>query len=451
MPLLRPAPLPSPAAPPGPAGRPWLLRAAAVFAVLSLAAYLTLALTRAEEMWWMGDLKVYQAGGDAVLAGGGGLYDAQVGAAKLPFTYTPWAALTFVPLAWIPLGLLKGLALAGNLVLLFLCALWSWSMAGRTERRIRLALALATFAVLLWTDPVQETLRFGQVNLLLLALVLFDLAKASGKNYQGVGIGLAAALKLIPLIFVGYLFLTRRYRAAFTALGTFAGTLALAFALLPRESARYWSGLFLDNTRIGLVPFPGNQSLRGALARLAHAEAPSSVLWLLLAAAVGCLGLATAVVLHRQGDDLAGVAVCALAGLLVSPISWTHHWVWIVPGFVAAAAYAARGRHRWPLPAAMLLLMAAPPAQRGGLGEAVPSGVVWQAPYARGREMALHGFQQVTGSAYTLGALALLAGVSVAVLWPPLRQAANRHSRGGGPGVGQKSLSLSSSTPRRAS
>ncbi len=447
MPLSRTASVPTSAPDPRSAsgGRPWLLRVAVVSAAVSLGAYLVLALTRPDAMWWMGDLKVYRAGGEAVLEGGGGLYDVRVGGAGLPFTYTPWAALVFVPLAVIPLGLLKGVALVGNLVLLFLCAWWSWSMAGRAERRTRLGLALATFALLLWTDPVQETFRFGQVNLLLLALVLFDLAKASGTRYQGVGIGLAAALKLVPLIFVGYLFLTGRVRAGVTALGAFAGSVALAFAVLPGESARYWGGLFLDNSRIGLVPFPGNQSLRGALARLAHAEAPPSALWFLVAAVVGCLGLATAVVLYRRGDDLAGVAVCGLTGLLVSPISWTHHWVWIVPGFVVAAAYAQRGRHRWPLPAAMFLLAAAPPVHRGGLGQAVPSGVVWQAPYAQGREMRLHGLQQVTGSAFTLGAMALLVGMSVALLWT------SRPRRAGRRDTDQKSLSLSSSTPRRAS
>jgi alpha-1,2-mannosyltransferase len=407
----------APVRPPAPPWR-WPLWGAVALAAVSLAGYLAMAAARSDTMWWMGDLKVYRAGGKAVLAGDASLYDITVSLANLPFTYTPWAAVVFVPLTWLPLAVLKCLAVAVNISLLFICAYLAWGMAGRFEKH-RTALALATSAVLLWSDPVQETLRFGQVNLGLLALVLFDLSRRGPRTkFQGVGVGLAAALKLTPLIFVAYLFLTRRYRAGFTALGTFAGTIALAFALLPKESGRYWGGVFGDDTRMGFAPFPGNQSLRGTLARVLHEGAPPTLLWFLASGLVGCLGLAAAAVLSRKGHDLAGISLCALVGLLVSPISWTHHWVWIIPGLVVLITFARGSAHKaaWLLPAALVAVMAALPVQRGELHQSIPTGVVWRVPYRQGRELDLRGFEQVTASAYTLAGLLLLLGVSLVVL-----------------------------------
>src|SRR5439155_13505639 len=119
-------------------------------------------------------------------------------------------------------------------------------------------------AVAMWLEPVDMTLHFGQINLLLLALVLADLALP--RRWQGIGVGLAAAIKLTPLIFIGYLLLTRRLRAALVATGTFAATVALGFALLPGGSVAFWGGRFAQ-------PGDGperlvNQSLNGLILRL---------------------------------------------------------------------------------------------------------------------------------------------------------------------------------------
>jgi alpha-1,2-mannosyltransferase len=405
----------TPSRPPRPLGH---LPAPATLALIaSFAGYLALALTRPASMWWLGDLRVYQAGGRAILDGHGELYSMSVGMARLPFTYTPCAALLFTPLAWLPWGVLRWLAVAGNLTLLTVCAHLAWGMVGARGTHRRVA-AAATAAVLLWTEPVQETLRFGQINLLLLALILYDISRPAHARTRGIGIGLAAGLKLTPAIVIPYLFLTGRAREGRNALLALGASLFLAYAVLPRESLRYWGGLFFDDTRVGPVQLPGNQSLRGMLIRFTHHMPPPDVVWVTLAAivAVGGLALAATIARTRPGDprrDLAGLSVTALTGLLVSPISWTHHWVWIVPAGVLLLDTArrrtgpARTRAR-ACALALVALTAALPGHRVELPVPVPTGLVWWVPYRDGRELRLVGWELVLADAYTLAGLAAL-------------------------------------------
>lgn len=395
---------------------------AAVLVATSVAGYLALALTRPATMWWLGDLRVYQAGGRAILDGRGRLYSMSVGTAHLPFTYTPCAALLFTPLAWLPWGVLRWISIAGNLTLLTVGAHLAWGMVGVRGAR-RLAAAAITAAILLWTEPVQETLRFGQINLLLLALVLADLSRAPGARLRGCGVGLAAGLKLTPAIVIPYLFLTGRVREGRNAVLALGTSLFLAFAVLPRESLRYWGGLFYDDTRVGPVQVPGNQSLHGLLIRFTHQMPPPGPIWPALAGAVGVGGLALAVIIGRgrPGDprrDLAGLCVTALTGLLVSPISWTHHWVWIVPGGVLLVDTARRGLGRISAPAAtaalaLVALTAAVPGRRVELPVPVPTGLIWLVPYRDGRELRLAGWDLVLADAYTLAGLAALITIAV--------------------------------------
>ncbi|WP_436770992.1 glycosyltransferase 87 family protein, partial [Yinghuangia sp. YIM S09857] len=286
--------------------------------------------------------------------------------------------------------------------------------------------AALTAAVLLWTEPVQETLRFGQVNLLLTTLILYDLARPRGARFVGAGIGFAAGVKLTPAIFAVYLLATGRWREARTALATFTLTVAAGFLVLPDASLRYWSGLFLDSSRMGPIELPGNQSLRGGLVRLIGDARPDAAVWVPLTVAVGSVGILLASCLYRhflnKGEEatrrrgeLAGVSVTALTGLLVSPVSWSHHWVWIVPGSVLLAS-AARGvrRTRLRLPAvlaaacALPLAMAAPPAYRVELPHAVPTGIIWHVPYRGGRELRLSVLDLLVANAYVLVGLAMM-------------------------------------------
>lgn len=320
------------------------------------------------------------------------------------------------------LGVLRWVSIAGNLTLLTVGAHLAWGMVGVRGTR-RLAAAAITAAILLWTEPVQETLRFGQINLLLLALVLADLARAPGARLRGCGVGLAAGLKLTPAIVIPYLFLTGRVREGRNAVLALGTSLFLAFAVLPRESLRYWGGLFFDDTRVGPVQMPGNQSLHGLLIRFTHQMPPPGPVWPALAGAVGVGGLALAAIIGRgrPGDprrDLAGLCVTALTGLLVSPISWTHHWVWIVPGGVLLVDTARRRLGRISAPAApaalaLVALTAAVPGRRVELPVPVPTGLIWQVPYRDGRELRLAGWDLVLADAYTLAGLAALITIAV--------------------------------------
>jgi alpha-1,2-mannosyltransferase len=289
------------------------------------------------------DTEVYRMGGAAVLHGGS-LYRLRAGA--LPFTYPPFAAVVFTVLAAIPrdaaVALLTAASTVALPVMLYL-ALRLPRPGGPAARpggpaaagRPSWAVALAVAAAAIWLDPVTATLGYGQVDIVLALAVLYDLALPDTSRWKGVAIGLAAGIKLTPAIFAVYLLLTRRYRAAATAAAVFAGTVAAGFAVLPASSGWYWAGEFASPGRISPVDDPANQSLLGVLSRTLH-TADVLPLWLPLAAAVAATGLALAAAAGRRGDEAAGFSLCAVTGLLVSPISWTHHWVIAIPALLVA-------------------------------------------------------------------------------------------------------------------
>ncbi len=218
--------------------------------------------------------------------------------------------------------------------------------AGRESRGTLAARAGGTLllaAVLFWTEPVQRTLYLGQVDLILLALIMWDTCQPDRRWWKGAGIGMAAGVKLVPLIFIAYLLLTRRFRQAAVAAGTFACTVALGFFLLPRDSIRWWlHGTFLRGGRTGFIGWEGNQSLSAVITRFAGSIAAGHGLWVAVATVTVLAGLAAGAVIDRAGFPVAGILTCALAGVLASPISWDHHWVWIVPGVTALVGYAMR-------------------------------------------------------------------------------------------------------------
>ena len=190
------------------------------------------------------------------------------------------------------------------------------------------------------TEPVRETLGWGQIDLVVAALVLADVrALRRGRPWAGVGIGLATAIKVTPALFVVYLAGTRRWRAAGLACGTLGVTVLAGFLVDP--STRYWTRLLWQTDRVGHPTNPNDQSLLGLLARWPGAGPPSRVLWAALAVAVLVAGLGRAVRLSRRGDDLAGVTVTGLTACLISPISWVHHLYWVLPAVVVLVDIAA--------------------------------------------------------------------------------------------------------------
>ncbi len=286
------------------------------------------------------DLMVYRAEGATVRAGGD-LYALRATAARLPTTYPPFAALLFTPLPLLDTALLRTLATAGNLALLVVFVRLSLKLVGHA--RVETAWWVAAPAV--WCEPVWTTVRYGQINLLLAVLVLWDLTRRPAGGYDrwtGVGLGLAAAVKLTPALFPVFLLATglvarlrgghgepwlRHARGAAVA---FAGATLLAAAVLPYDSWRFWTGMLFRASRVGHAEDTANQALRGVLARLLHTPEPGAV-WMACVAVVAVLGLAVAVRAELRGQRAWAVCVCAVTALLVSPVSWTHHWVWCVP------------------------------------------------------------------------------------------------------------------------
>jgi alpha-1,2-mannosyltransferase len=280
------------------------------------------------------DLQVYRAGGEHVLAGAP-LYDGGV-LLDLPFVYPPFAAVLFAPLSLLPLGLLKLIWTAAGLGLLVYVIHRCAPRAG-----LPVAVLLALLATAL--DPVRTTLYLGQINIVLLALVVGDLLGRPESRWRGVGVGLAAAVKLTPLMFVVFLLVTGRRRAAVTAVVTFVAAAVVGFVVAPADSVAFWfDGTFVAADRISDVAGPSNHSLHGLLARLGAGP----VTWLVAAAVLGAVTIALAVRAHRSGQKLLAVTLCGLASAGLAPFAWSHHWVWVVPLAVLLGSRAVAG-DRW--------------------------------------------------------------------------------------------------------
>ncbi|GLW88407.1 membrane protein [Actinokineospora globicatena] len=282
------------------------------------------------------DSSVYRAGALTLLHGDSLYAPLTTGewwAPSLPFTYPPIAGLLFLPLTMVPSQLGWGVLAALSALALGFVLHESLPQRARTGWRFG-ALLLATLAL----EPVWRTLGLGQVNLLLVAMVMADVLLLRGRKGSGVLIGIAAAVKLTPLIFIAHLALTRRWADAARATATFLALNLAAAVVLPLDTLWFWTKALIDGNDATTNSWIGNQSLNGIFQRLTGED--RGALFLYATTAVIAVGLAAVVVrrLYRQGDDLGALLVTAVTGLLVSPVSWTHHWVWVVPlvGYLVA-------------------------------------------------------------------------------------------------------------------
>jgi alpha-1,2-mannosyltransferase len=317
----------------------WVRVSLVALGLVAVAVYVLPGLAAPGVHWPLWDVQVYWWGGQRA-AHGGALY---APGAPQSFTYPPFAAMAFSLAAGGSLSELKiAITVASVAALAVLCGL-ALGAAG-VRRRPGTVFAVTALAMLTW--PVADTLHLGEVDLIVVALAGTDLLRRrDGGWWQGIGIGLAAGIKLTPLIFVLYLLITGRVKAAVTAAVTFAATVAAGFTVLPAQSRVFWlAGVFINQHRIGDPANPSNQSLGGAVARLAGTVDPPRAWWLAAVVLTLLAGLAIAAWAHRRGYRLAGVICCAITGLLISPISWAHHWVWAVPLLVMLTATAWRRR-----------------------------------------------------------------------------------------------------------
>ncbi|MGF7121950.1 glycosyltransferase 87 family protein [Rhodococcus sp. BE178] len=280
------------------------------------------------------DLDVYRDGARHVMAGLP-LYTEPV-IHGLLYTYTPFSALIFTPFELLPDDVDKYIWMGLNAFLLALIVALCWRILGYRINSHLVAVSALLAVACVFFEPVRTTFYFGQINLVLMALVLWDTSRGEQSRLKGVGVGIAAGIKLTPAYFVLYYLALRQWRAATVATVTIAVTIGVSWAVLPRDSWQYWTETFFDSTRIADEGHAANQSLRGALVRIIGEPAPTW-LWLLLAALVIAVSMWVVIRLHRGGEPLLAVTVTGLTAAVVSPFSWSHHWVWFVPLLVYLA------------------------------------------------------------------------------------------------------------------
>jgi alpha-1,2-mannosyltransferase len=275
------------------------------------------------------DLHVYVGGAAALNQPGtlyGYVYADQTPDFPLPFTYPPFAAVVFYPLHLLPFGVVAFLWQLGIIAALYGVVALSLRLLGRADAR----LAMVWTAVGIWIEPLRSTFDYGQINVLLVLAVLYAV-HSSRWWVSGLLVGLAAGVKLTPAVSGLYFVGVRRWAAvAFSAL-VFAATVGVSVLVVGDQGRYYFTDLLGDARRVGPIGTSFNQSVRGAISRIVGHDAgygPVVVAILVLAAVLAVLAWRA---VDGADDRLAGIVIVQLFGLLLSPISWTHHWVWLIP------------------------------------------------------------------------------------------------------------------------
>jgi alpha-1,2-mannosyltransferase len=394
----------SPPAPPGLLGR--LERAASprarvLLVALNLAAvaFSVLSVTRHGVGFgrYRIDLDVYRIGSQVWLRHGTlyGVLPLTSSGVRLPFSYPPIAAVALSPLSLMPMAVagtlltLASVALTAVVLRLFLrygAGASSWWLVGW----------LLPVALLL--EPVRNTLNYGQVNVLLMALVAADCLLPETRWPRGALVGLAAAVKLAPAAFVLFFLCRGDRRAAVTSAVSFAACAAAGFALDWHDSVRYWTSIVGQTGRPGSPLFCANQSIQGVLARAGlDPRAPAGMAaWLAVSAVVLVLAWYGMRRASAASDGAWALSLNAIAALLISPISWSHHWVWAAPALLLIAVRGLQDKNRALLAAALAGLVV------------VAVGPQWLFPHAQNREAHWAAWEQVIGGSYVILAAVIL-------------------------------------------
>lgn len=363
------------------------------------------------------DIDVYRMGGqawldDRPLYTGGVLFHTPIGL-DLPFTYPPLAAIVFCPFAWLGLPaasvtitlITLGLLIVSAVIVLTRLDVWSASKVAPGPvwlRRWSLA-ALIVAAGAIWLEPIKSNFAFGQINAVLMTLVIADCVPRRTPWPRGLLLGLGIALKLTPAVFLLYFLLRRKGRAALVALASFLAATLAGFALAWRDSWEYWTDTVRNTDRIGAASLNTNQNIAGALARWGLGEHQRFLPWVAACLLVLAVTVWATRRVLRAGEPALAVIFVALFGLVVSPVSWSHHWVWMLPAVLVTAVLAWRRRN-----AALAVVTAA--------GVAL---MVWTPIdlLPKHHELAAAWWRQLVGTSYVWWALAtiVIGGATVAV------------------------------------
>lgn len=304
------------------------------------------------------DIDVYQMGGKAWLDGrplytGNVMFHTPI--VDLPFTYPPLAAIVFSPFALMGMPVASVVITALTLVVLLVSTtivltrldVWAESrlLPGPAWlRRAWLAVVIVSPASI-WLEPIASNFAFGQINAVLMTLVIADCFPRRTPWPRGLLLGLGIALKLTPAVFLLYFLLRRDNRAALTSLASFAGATLVGFALAWQDSLEYWTHTLPHTDRIGEAALNTDQNIAGSLARLGLDQHERFPLWVL-----ACLLVLAATVwamrrVLKAGEPTLAVICVALFGLVVSPVSWSHHWVWMLPAVLVTGVLGWRRRN----------------------------------------------------------------------------------------------------------
>lgn len=331
---------------PVPAGRRWaradllILLAGVVVAVVAVTPVVTRWLGNEPDQRLV-DLEVYRDGGRAILRGAP-LYEVLTQPPQfLPFTYPPFAAVLAVPFTLLPWRAAQlvwtGLVYAALVVAV--CFAFR-DVIRRFGRWAPLAAGVLV-AAMTWLEPVRDQFRFGQVGLFLLAMCLADCCARTARWPRGMLVGLAVAIKLVPGVFLIWFLITGRRDALGNALLTAAAATLGGFALLPSDSSDYWFRVLLQGgDRTGAVDGTTNQAVHGIVARILDEGPARTLAWLALALIVAYYGFlwarrtSEAADLRTGADSasllLASVAIVGLLSVVLSPVGWIHHLVWMI-------------------------------------------------------------------------------------------------------------------------
>jgi alpha-1,2-mannosyltransferase len=293
---------------------------------------------------WHLDLRVYRDAARTFLDHGSPFLS-RFTSNHLPFTYTPFALLMLIPLSFGSLGLIEGAWWLVNSAALVVTLYLLISRRASKSRSFAIASLLAG-ATTLVLEPVRSNMDYGQINLLLMCLVVVDLNQ-SGRRFRGLAIGVAAAIKLTPIVYLLYFAVRRDWRSFAQGMVSFFALSLVSWLILPGDSALYWLHEATDAARTGFVGSVSNQSLFGMLHRAPfHGDGTHTVVWVVLCVAVVVLG---GLIAYRLGAArrplVESVLVLAFVELLISPISWSHHWSWMAVAPIAASSL--WRDHRW--------------------------------------------------------------------------------------------------------
>ncbi|WP_194927451.1 glycosyltransferase 87 family protein [Catenulispora pinisilvae] len=358
------------------------------------------------------DLKVYRDGGISFMKNlplYTTAFPRPLAGPNLPFTYPPFAAVVFSVLGFLGYYLAAILMVAIG----FTALTWTFYLVLRSRAGARFLpeptpRVLVTLTLLsLVMEPISSTFLHGQINLLLMGLVVTDALGPKTRIPRGVLAGIAAAIKLTPAVFLLYFVARRQWKTASNMAAAFVGATSLSFILAPRDSRAYWTETVFDPTRIGDLGYAANQSLRGGLHRLgglpglAMSVKTEEHLWLALSMAVIALAYLGARRAIRHGDPVCALAVVAACQLLISPVSWSHHWVWIAPMLLPFAIQIVRARERLKIAGLALLALV------------FLIGPLLLFPVDHGLEMHWGWWENVIGDAYLLITLAFVVWAAV--------------------------------------